>query len=80
MSQTRVVPRERYVERGRTKGGKVEADTGAYVEACHAGDGTANTEWIIRHWGLPAANGVHRTVTLRVRKRRRDFEAIVPRL
>ena len=33
----------------RTKGGKVDADTSVYVEACHYGDSTASADGIIGH-------------------------------
>ena len=37
------------VERGRTNGGKVNADAAANVEARHKGDGEASADGIIRH-------------------------------
>ena len=38
------------VERGRTNGGKVNADAAANVEARHEGDGAAGADGIIRHF------------------------------
>lgn len=48
-------------ERGRTNGGKVEADASAYVEARNDGDGTACANGVIRHSEDVAISGLDRT-------------------
>ncbi len=38
-----------HADRGRTKGGKVDADSGVDVETRHTGDGAASAEELFRH-------------------------------